>query len=99
MKVTVFAKRITKRDGSKFTGFVSRLTRKDGTEDYVRVKFNEGTAIPARFPAVITVVKANLQTRHITADDGSQYDRKTLWISGWEPSGEEYVDHSLDDYQ
>lgn len=99
MKVTVFAKRIQKKDGTKFTGYVSKLRRHDGTEDYVRVRFNEGTVLPQSFPAIIEVTGANLQTKHITAQDGSEYDRKTLWIKSYTPTGEEYVDHSLDDYE
>lgn len=101
MKVTVFAKRIRKQDGSSFTGYVSQLTRTDGTRQYVRVRFNQGVQLPAEFPAVIEIEKknANLAKKTITNHDGTTYDRFTLWIAAYKPSGEKYVDHSLDDFQ
>ena len=101
MKVTVFAKRIRKQDGSNFTGYVSQLTHMDGTKQYVRVRFNQGVQLPAEFPAVIEVEKqhANLSKKVVTNQDGSTYARYTFWIAAWKPTGEKYVDHSLDDFQ
>lgn len=101
MKVTIFAKRIKKHDGTSFTGYVTKLTRKDGSEQYARVRFNQDVQLPREFPAVIIIPagKANLQQQDLTKDDGTTYTRYTLWVSGWDPSGEKFVDHSLDDFQ
>ena len=35
-------------------------------------------------------------TREDTGDDAVAY---TLWISNWKKSSEEYVDHSMDDFE
>lgn len=100
MKVVVFAKKIRKHDGSSFTGYVTKLTNtKTGNDEYVRVRFNQGCSIPTELPAVIIVKKANLSHRAVTLKDGTEIDQKTLWIAAWDPSGETYEDHSLDDYQ
>lgn len=101
MKVTVFAKRIRKHDGSSFTGYISQLTRTDGSRQYVRVRFNKGLTLPVDFPAVIDIEKqhANLTKKTITNQDGTTYDRYTLWIAAYKLTGEKYVDHSLDDFQ
>ena len=100
MKITVFSKKISKHDGSKFTGYVTKLKKKDGSEIYCRVRFREGCAAPGKFPAIIEVEKdhANLVRRHYKNDD-KEYDIYTLWITDWEPTDEKYIDHSLDDFE
>ena len=100
MKITVFSKKISKHDGSKFTGYVTRLKKKDGTEIYCRVRFREGCSAPSVCPAIIEVEKdyANLVKKHYKNDD-KEYDIYTLWITDWEPTLEKYVDHSLDDFE
>ena len=100
MKITVFSKKITKQDGSKFTGYVTKLHKKDGSEIYCRVRFHEGCGVPHEFPAIIEVKKdyANLVRKHYTNDD-KEYDIYTLWITDWSPTEEKYVDHSLDDFE
>lgn len=100
MKITVFSKKISKHDGSKFTGYVTKLYKIDGSEYYCRVRFREGCNIPHEFPAIIDVNKdkANLVRKHYTKDD-KEYDIYTLWITDWNPTEEKYVDHSLDDFE
>ena len=100
MKITVFSKKITKHDGSKFTGYVTKLKKKHGTEIYCRVRFHEGCSAPRECPAIIAVNKdhANLIKRHYVNEDKA-YDIYTLWITDWNPTEEKYVDHSLDDFE
>lgn len=100
MKITVFSKKISKHDGSKFTGYVTKLKKKDGSEIYCRVRFHEGCSAPRECPAIIAVNKdkANLIKRHYKNDD-KEYDIYTLWITDWNPTEEKYVDHSLDDFE
>lgn len=100
MKITVFSKKISKHDGSKFTGYVTKLKKKDGSEIYCRVRFHEGCSVPRECPSIIEVEKdkANLIKRHYTTED-KEYDIYTLWITDWNPTEEKYVDHSLDDFE
>ena len=100
MKITVFSKKISKHDGSKFTGYVTKLKKKDGSEIYCRVRFREGCSAPRECPAIIEVEKgcANLVRRHYKNDD-KEYDIYTLWISDWYPTDEKYIDHSLDEIE
>ena len=100
MKITVFSKKISKHDGSKFTGYVTKLHKKDGSEIYCRVRFREGCSAPRECPAIIEVEKdhANLVRRHYKNDD-KEYDIYTLWISDWYPTDEKYIDHSLDEFE
>ena len=100
MKITVFSKKISKHDGSKFTGYVTKLHKKDGSEIYCRVRFREGCSAPRECPAIIEVEKdhANLVRRHYKNDD-KEYDIYTLWITDWEPTDEKYIDHSLDEFE
>ena len=98
MKITVFSKKISKHDGSKFTGYVTKLKKKDGSELYCRVRFHEGCSAPRECPAIIEVEKANLVKRHYENEDKA-YDIYTLWITDWKPTDEKYVDHSLDDFE
>lgn len=102
MRITVFSKKISKHDGSKFTGYVTKLKKKDGSEIYCHVRFHEGCSAPRECPAIIEVNKdkANLIKRHYTSEDeDKEYDIYTLWITDWNPTEEKYVDHSLDDFE
>ena len=100
MKITVFSKKISKHDGSKFTGYVTKLHKKDGSEIYCRVRFREGCSAPRECPAIIEVEKdhANLVRMHYKNDD-KEYDIYTLWITDWEPTDDKYIDHSLDEFE
>lgn len=101
MKVTVFSKKIVKKDGTRFTGYVTKLhNNTTGDDDYCRVRFNEGCHVPAEFPVIIEIPSgaANLAIKHKTNEDGSVWTGRTLWISEYKSTNEHYVDHSLDAY-
>lgn len=104
MKVTLFRKQGTTKDGRKFNIFVSTLDRKDGTKQYVTVKYSgedENKQFNAnKCPYIIEVDKhnANLQTKHWTDRNGEIRDDFVLWVKDYKVSDEVYVDHSLDDF-
>lgn len=102
MNITVFAKKRTTEDGKKtFYNYLATLVKKDGSEIKVSVKFREecGAPKPEKCPCNIIVDKgkANLSTREVTTNDGEIVTVYTLWVSEWKP-GEEYKDHSLDEF-
>lgn len=104
MKITVFAKKKTTREGKPFTAYVARLKRKDGSELSASIKFREECGAPnmAECPLNIIVPKesANLSDRvYIREDTGEEAISYTLWVSAWERDPEMYVDHSLDDFE
>lgn len=103
MKLTVFAKTMkTKEDGRKFRIYLSRLIRKGtGEEVPVKIQWSEGVAIPSTFPIIIEVSKehAQLSRRPYTDKDGNVCEGYTLWVREYKPTGDVYVDHSLDDFE
>lgn len=101
MKLTVFSKTMKSKEDRKFKVYLTRLRKKDGEEVPVRVSWAEGVVIPATFPCVILVDKkdANLSTKSYKDSEGNQGVSYTLWVNDYKPSGEEYVDHSLDDFE
>lgn len=112
MKLNIFGKKGTSKDGRAFPIYLSTLTKKDGTEIKVSVKFRQDAKQPelADCPCVIEVDKknANLTIKEIKdAETGELlYDEttgevktsKTLWVAAWKMVGP-YVDHSLDDFE
>lgn len=101
MRITVFEKTAKAKNGSTFKVYVSKLVKKDGSELYVSVRFHNDLRKPSEFPAIIEVPKekANLQHKEYTRSDGGIGDRYTLWLNGYQETGEKYVDHSLDDFE
>lgn len=104
MKATIFAKKKKTREGRTFTAYVTRLTRKDGTEVSMSAKFREdcGQPKPEECPLIIEFDKAdaNIAERsYIREDTGEEAAAYTLWISAWKKSDEEYIDHSMDDFE
>lgn len=103
MKVTVFQRTATSKDGKKFNAYCAKLNRKDGGEQYVTVKFRQSVKLPSEFPAIIEVPKdaANLARKEYTANEetGEVGYRYTLWIEKYTETGEKFVDHSLDDFE
>lgn len=104
MEITIFAKQRQTKDGKTFYQFLTTLAKKDGTTETMRVAFRQvdGNSTPKaescprniKFPRE----SANVATTSYTdTATGELKQRKTLWITQWEP-GSEYVDHSLDDY-
>lgn len=101
MKLTIFSKTVKSKEDRKFKVYLTRLTKKSGEEVPVRVAWVEGVVPPASYPCIILVDKkdANLSTRTYTDAEGAKAQSLTLWISEYTPSGEAYVDHSLDDFE
>lgn len=104
MKVTVFAKNKQTTDGKKFIIYIARLTKKDGSEISVRVYFNEASGRPNKdeCPMTIEINKkdANLSTETYTREDtGEEAVAYKLWVNAWKKAKEEFVDHSLDDFE
>ena len=101
MKLTIFSKTMKSKDDRKFKVYLTRLVKKDGEEVPVRVAWAEGVVPPASYPCIILVDKknANLATRTYTDADGAKAQSFTLWVNEYSPSGEAYVDHSLDEFE
>lgn len=104
MKITLFKKQGTTKDGRKFDYFVGKLNRKDGTSQYVTVKHSGDRRFdfdPNKAPYIIEVDKAdaNLQAKTWTDRDGNERKDYTLWVKNYRVSDEKYVDHSLDDFE
>lgn len=101
MKLNVFAKKRTGKDGKVFYTYLSTLTKKDGAEESVQLKFREdaGQPNPKECPRVIQVKKenANLVKKTVLVDE-KEIEQRTLWISEYNDIGE-YVDTSLDEYE
>lgn len=108
MRVLVFAKKRQTKDGKKFTAYVTKMPRKDGTDLTAGVKFREECGAPTAesCPCYIEFDKkdANLssKSREVTDEETGEIKdvvQYTLWVSKWNMSDEEYVDHSLDDFE
>lgn len=102
MKCTVFAKTRQTHDGRKFSIYVSKLLKHDGTEQYVTIKFpQDNRPAPGDCPLIIDIDKgtANMSKRKIVdAVSGEDREIFTLWVQEWKPTGEKWVDHSLDEF-
>lgn len=105
MKITLFRKQGTTKDGRKFNIFVTTLNRKDGTKQYATVKFSgedeRKNFNPNKCPYIIEVPKesANMQVKHWTDRNGEVRDDYILWVKDYTEANEVYVDHSLDDFE
>ena len=103
MRITVFQKGITTKDGKHYNLFVSNLPKKDGTSVYAVVKFKDGKCkAPEVFPAIVDVdhSDANLSTKKtINSETGEVYTNHTLWINKWSDSGLQFRDTSLDEFE
>lgn len=101
MKITVFKKQVQAKNGNKFGVYSTKLQKKDGTEQYAVVRFLNDVTKPEEYPAIISVNKsdANLSRKEYTnTDTGEIGYNYTLWVSAYTPTGEKYIDHSLDDF-
>lgn len=104
MQATIFAKKLTSKDGRAFNRYITKLTKVDGSEMTVNVKFREECGEPKSFPCNIIFDKseANLASKvenYIDKETGEEKTatNNTLWISGWQ-EGEPYIDSSLDEF-
>lgn len=106
MKLAIFAKKLTSKEGRPFAKYFTTLTKKSGEEIMVQVKFREdcGAPKPEECPMNIVVDKTNCNYREKTSsyvdEDGNEeeYTAKTLWVSAW-TMGEPYVDTSMDEFE
>lgn len=100
MKITVFRKMRKTMEGRTFASYLTRLPKKDGSSLTVSVRF-KNDSVPDDFPAVLEVSKkdANLSERVYTTSSGEDRVGYTLWVNAWALSGEEWIDHSLDDFE
>lgn len=103
MRIDVFAKNLTSKDGRPFKTYSGKLTNKSGDEVFVNIKFREDAGKPLNNPCTIVVDKAgcNLvekKEQYTDKDTGEVKEaiRRTLWVSKF--NEEEFIDTSLDDY-
>ena len=105
MQATIFAKKMTSKDGRQFNRYITTLTKQDGTEVVMNVKFQEKCGEPKdNCPCNIVFDKkdANFREKLEKYTDKETGEAKealsrTLWISAWE-YGEPYVDTSMDEF-
>ena len=104
MKLAIFAKARTTKEGKPFTSYVTKLKKKDGDEMTVTVKFRQECGAPNRdeCPMYIDIDKANANLNRseiVNEESGEVYERRELWVSKWERDPETYRDTSLDDFE
>lgn len=102
MKLTIFAKKKHTKEGKEFFTYLTTLTKSDGSTLSCAVKFSEdiGNPKPVDCPMIIELDKAdcNLSTRKYKDSDGVENFAHTLWINKYSKTGEQFVDHSMDDF-
>lgn len=111
MKITIYAKKRTTKDGKTFHVYLSKLTKKDGTETPVTVHFRmtAGLPNPDKCPCVIEFYRKNgnvsKKERHFAKTDvvtGEIYEETSidtqLWISEYKLCEGEYTDTSMDEF-
>lgn len=109
MQLTVFAKTKHTKEGKPFNTYFSKLKKKDGSEIIAELKFREDCGVPKDFPVNIIVEKsnANFSEKDVTVvskdEAGNEEERvvtqRRIWINSWDYSEEEYIDHSMDDFE
>ena len=101
MKLNIFGKQRTTRDGKTFTSFLTTMRKVTGEEITCQAKFKKDCDTPEKLglPRTIEVDKAdcNFVQRVVETPNGEVLS-KTLWISKWCDAGE-YVDHSMDEFE
>jgi hypothetical protein len=101
MRLEVFGKQRTNKDGKPFITYLSRITNmKTGEIIPVQIKFRTGMEVPKELPIVVNIDKknANLVKENWENENGETCVKHVLWISKVK-SYEEYIDHSLDDFE
>lgn len=99
MRVTVFSKKKTTKEGKAFETYFGTLQKKDGTEMTTEIKFRDSVDMPDNFPSVLVtdVRNCNLSHKKKIEDDGTFKTFPVLWVAAAD-QWEEYVDRSLDDF-
>ena len=110
MKLTIFSKKLTSKDGRTFYRYITTLKRKaeDGSIEEVTtsVKFREECGAPKGDACPMNIIvdkedcnyREKVETYHDQDGEEQAYLNKTLWISGWTESPEKYVDTSMDQF-
>lgn len=102
MKLEIFGKKRTNKEGKPFTTYLSRLTNmKTGEIIPVQVKFRMDVRLPEKLPIIANVNKQECNLVHeewANDETGETGIKNVLWISEVE-AYENYVDHSMDDYE
>lgn len=114
MKINVFKKERTTRDGRKFDTYIGRLVKKDGEVLTVQVKFKNNVKLPKEFPIGMEIEKANANlssrkydsfTTIYNKDNGEIINTDkveklsyTFWVSAIK-STFPFIDNSLDDFE
>ncbi|MBP5442649.1 MAG: hypothetical protein J6Y60_05360 [Treponema sp.] len=110
MKITIYAKKRSTKEGKTFYNYLSKLTNKNGEEIPITVHFkmSAGMPNPDDCPCVIEFDKKNAnlskkerayaKTDVVTGEVIEEhYIDNQLWLSDWNMIGEA-EDHSLDDF-
>ena len=101
MRLEVFGKQRTNKDGKSFITYMSRITNmKTGETIPVQIKFRIGVEVPKELPIVVNIEKknANLVEENWENETGEAGVKHVLWISAVK-SYERYIDHTLDDFE
>ena len=101
MRLEVFGKQRTNKDGKQFTTYLSRITNmKTGEIIPVQIKFRTGVEVPKELPIVANIEKknANLVKENWENEEGETGVKYVIWVSAVS-SYENYIDHTLDDFE
>lgn len=101
MRLELFGKQRTNKDGKPFTTYLSRITNmKTGEIISVQIKFRTGVEVPKELPIVANIEKknANLVKENWENENGETGVKYVLWVSAV-TSYEDYIDHTLDDFE
>lgn len=101
MRLEVFGKQRNNKDGKPFTIYLSRITNmKTGEIIPVQIKFRIGVELPKELPIIANINKknANLAKEDWENENGETCVKHVLWVSAVK-SYEDYIDHSLDDFE
>lgn len=101
MRLEVFGKTRTNKDGKPFTTYLSRITNmKTGENISVQIKFRMTAELPKEVPVVMNIDKTacNLVKEDWKNEEGETGVKYVLWVTKVK-SYESYVDHSLDDFE
>lgn len=111
MKITIYAKKRSTKEGKTFHVFLSKLTAKNGDEIPVTVHFKQSSGLPNpdKCPCVIefdrTTANLSKKEKHFARVDvvtGEKVETITidnqLWLSEFTVCDGEYKDTSLDEF-
>lgn len=101
MRLEIFGKQRINNEGKPFTTYLSRITNmKTGEIIPVQIKFRIGVELPKEFPIVANIDKknANLVKEDWENEKGETGVKNIIWVSEV-TSYEDYIDHTLDDFE